>query len=85
MAVKKIPSSRTVGVKESKEVIDNPFNETATHREYKKFQDRWLQLHACLEGEEDIKSFGEKYLPYPVRVDDADRIVKISKLCINYI
>ncbi len=48
----------------------NPFN---LHWEYTKYRSRWQQLRVCLEGEEAIKSFRETYLPYPVRLDDADK------------
>lgn len=49
------------------------FDKSKTHREYKKFKAKWTQLNTCLAGEEEIKEAGETYLPYPVRVDDADK------------
>ncbi len=43
------------------------------HKDYLRFEAKWTQLTHCLEGEEEIKEQAEKYLPYPVRVDDVDR------------
>lgn len=40
-----------------------------THSEYAKRQARWKLISDCLGGEEQIKSEGEVYLPYPVAVD----------------
>ena len=50
--------------------------EIPTHREYDKFKTKWVQLKACLEGEEAVKKEGETYLPYPVPVSENIRLTK---------
>jgi hypothetical protein len=49
------------------------YDDIPLHRDYIAFQSRWLQLKHCLEGEEAVKAERERYLPYPVRVDDEDK------------
>ncbi|RKY53929.1 MAG: hypothetical protein DRP93_05800 [Candidatus Neomarinimicrobiota bacterium] len=49
------------------------FDMTLTHREYRKFESRWMQIHLCLEGEEAVKEAGQLYLPYPVSTSDEDK------------
>ena len=67
MAIKKAPIPKTA------EPAQDSFDPSVTHREYTKNSKKWEQLRVCLEGEEAIKEAGELYLPYPVRVDDADK------------
>ncbi len=53
--------------------MEDEFDKSTTHREYRKFFKRWTQIHVCLEGEEAIKELGETYLPYPVSTLDQDK------------
>ncbi len=67
------PAKGVAPIPTAKTPPERTFDSTKTHREYKLFSAKWTQLKTCLAGEEEIKAAGEKYLPYPVRVDDVDR------------
>lgn len=43
------------------------------HTDYSKSIDDWNQIDTCLDGESAVKSKGEKYLPFPVALDEEDR------------